>query len=161
MTNPTDALDPADDDSGLYPEPADIYNLPTLPATDQAWRSDAACLGMGTDIFFPGRGQWQKIEKAKAICSSCPVSTECLADANRDHANSGIWGATSHRQRRAVRSTAQETRKPIRHGSSGGARNHRDRDETVCTECRIRENADSKRRQDARRKASRQVKATS
>jgi hypothetical protein len=42
------AIDPADDDSGLYTAP--VYDLPTLTTgTDQTWRADAACLGMNTD----------------------------------------------------------------------------------------------------------------
>lgn len=70
------------------------------------WRPQAACRGMDPDLFFPQRGE--STAEAKAVCAECPVSDQCL-----DYALSlppvqgtvtpGIWGATSKRQREAMR----------------------------------------------------------
>jgi WhiB family redox-sensing transcriptional regulator len=157
-------IDPADDDSGMYTAPADIYDLPTFPNTDQTWRADAACKGMDTvAVFFPARGQ--SVAPAMAVCNRCPVAAECHTEAMVDPANSGIWGATSHRQRRATRSASNpveslRARKPIDHGSAGGAVQHKRRGETVCEPCRLRHNEDSRRRQNHRRALARTATAT-
>ena len=160
-------IDPADDDSDMWTAPAaDPYDLPTFPATDQTWRTDAACRGMDTvAVFFPARGQNGKVAAAKKICEGCPVKDECLTEAMVDPMNSGIWGATSHRQRRAIRSASNpveslRARKPIDHGSAGGAAQHQRRGETPCEPCRIRHNKDSRRRQNHRRALARTATAT-
>ena len=68
------------------------------------WRELAACRGMGTDLFFPGRGA--DSDAAKAVCMSCPVKHPCLEEQMRlriADADYGIWGGTSSRQRKALR----------------------------------------------------------
>ena len=69
-----------------------------------AWMDDAACKGQPTDLFFPARGD--STVEAKAICAGCPVRAECLeyALAGASHEAAGIWGGTSFRQRRKIRS---------------------------------------------------------
>lgn len=46
------------------------------------WRPDAACAGMGTDLFFPvgesADEAIQQIRCARAICGRCPVRLHCL-----------------------------------------------------------------------------------
>ncbi|GGS91404.1 hypothetical protein GCM10010270_74430 [Streptomyces violaceus] len=39
---------------------------------------------------------------AKAICTSCPVRTECLAHALEHRTEHGIWGGMTERERRAL-----------------------------------------------------------
>lgn len=57
----------------------------TTPGT--AWLDQAACSGIADpDIFFPRRGgdaasRWGR---ARRICASCPVTTECLGAALRE-----------------------------------------------------------------------------
>jgi WhiB family redox-sensing transcriptional regulator len=135
------AIDPADDDTDMWTAPAADYDLPTFTsAGSQAWRADAACRGMDTAVFFPGRGQSGAVAAAKAICNGCPVAAECLTEAMLDPMNSGIWGASSHRQRRIIRSTNNPThapaRKPIAHGSVSGYESHQRRRESPCDDCR-------------------------
>lgn len=70
-----------------------------------AWQADAACRGMGPDIFFPARGE--STAAAKAVCSGCPVREECegfAMDGGRDLM--GVWAGTSDRERRRRRSAA-------------------------------------------------------
>lgn len=69
------------------------------------WHQFAACRGMGTELFFPGRGVDPR--PAKAVCATCPVAEDCLtAQAVRSghEDGGGIWGGTSERERRAMRS---------------------------------------------------------
>ena len=158
-------IDPADDDSDMWTTPdADIYDLPTFTsAGSQTWRADAACRGMDTvAVFFPTRAQ--SVAPALAVCNRCPVKDECHTEAMINPDTYGIWGATSHRQRRATRSANNPghapARKPIDHGSAGGAVQHKRRGETVCEPCRLRFNEDSRRRQNHRRAIARTITAT-
>ncbi len=68
------------------------------------WRDRAACTGAPTELFFPGRGE--NATRAKAICSTCPVKVECLADAARDWDDwghlGGIRGGTTPKERRTM-----------------------------------------------------------
>lgn len=63
------------------------------------WMADAACLGSG--ISFAPEGP-QGVATAKAVCAECPVRTKCYLHA-LDHDEVGIWGGTSERERRAIR----------------------------------------------------------
>jgi WhiB family redox-sensing transcriptional regulator len=58
-----------------------------------AWHAQAACAGMGAELFFPEKQGWGSVltgREAKAICESCPVRAPC-AEAGR-HERFGIWG---------------------------------------------------------------------
>jgi WhiB family transcriptional regulator, redox-sensing transcriptional regulator len=90
---------------------------PELLPRNLTWQLKAACLGLyeksGEDLFFspdnPGgpkngrgiKGERERIEKAKAICVTCPVMWECLdyAITNESH---GIWGGMTDAERRKV-----------------------------------------------------------
>ncbi len=56
----------------------------------EPWMLAAKCRGMDTALWFPVRGESQKI--AKAICSSCPVSQDCWDYSQRTDSQYGIWG---------------------------------------------------------------------
>lgn len=66
----------------------------------QEWMNDAACRGMDSELFFPGRGE--ATADVKAICGACPVRVEC-----QDYAigteQFGIWGGLSERERKRIR----------------------------------------------------------
>ncbi len=64
-----------------------------------AWYSEAACAGMGVDMFFPERGE--PTTAAKAVCAGCPVAVPCRDVAQQDRLH-GIWGGTSARGRRTT-----------------------------------------------------------
>jgi WhiB family redox-sensing transcriptional regulator len=63
------------------------------------WAPRAACKGTTPDQLFV-RGAEQN--KAKQLCSSCPVRTECLAEALDNQIEWGVWGGMTERERRAL-----------------------------------------------------------
>jgi WhiB family redox-sensing transcriptional regulator len=74
---------------------------------DMDWRHEAACQDEDPELFFPvgttGPAELQT-EEAKAVCSFCPVRTECLAWAFDTGQDAGVWGGMSEAERRkAVR----------------------------------------------------------
>lgn len=75
---------------------------------------DAACKGVNPDMFFPEHGNSEKdMAPALNICRQCPEEcrTQCL-----EHAvtwkEAGIWGGTTGRQRRTMRTTGATTPPP-------------------------------------------------
>ncbi len=63
------------------------------------WTSRAACQGRDPDsLFVQGAAQ----NRAKRLCSACPVRTECLADALDNRVEFGVWGGMTERERRAL-----------------------------------------------------------
>lgn len=73
------------------------------------WAPAAACKQTQPDELFV-RGAEQN--KAKLVCSSCPVRTECLAEALDNQIEWGVWGGMTERERRALlrRNPAQSWR---------------------------------------------------
>ncbi|MEV8336662.1 WhiB family transcriptional regulator [Streptomyces niveus] len=63
------------------------------------WGRRAACQGMSPDALFV---QGSEQGRAKAVCTGCPVRTECLADALDNRIEFGIWGGMTERERRAL-----------------------------------------------------------
>lgn len=107
--------------------------LTDLGFTRPAYHARAACTGTGVD-FFADSGPG--MAKARAICATCPVNTECLDHALRNHEHHGVWGGTSERQRVVLR-RAQGIRKigpagEVPHGTQSGYCYHRCRCE-ACT----------------------------
>ena len=64
------------------------------------WRIKAACMGSDSMLFFPKRGESTK--KAKEICGSCRVVSECFEDAVARKEPGGIRGGLSTRERRII-----------------------------------------------------------
>jgi WhiB family transcriptional regulator, redox-sensing transcriptional regulator len=63
------------------------------------WAPRAACRTTQPDQLFV-RGAEQN--KAKQLCSGCPVRTECLAEALDNQIEWGVWGGMTERERRAL-----------------------------------------------------------
>ena len=73
---------------------------------EQLWRRQAACLHLPTSLFFPvGRGARARLQaaRAKAVCETCPVETECLDFALAANATYGVFGGLSEDERRELR----------------------------------------------------------
>jgi WhiB family transcriptional regulator, redox-sensing transcriptional regulator len=71
-------------------------------ATD--WRDSAACSGYPNSLFFPGPDATEKtLERAIAICSTCPATAECLEYSLETNQRAGVWGGTSEEQRKSLR----------------------------------------------------------
>jgi WhiB family transcriptional regulator, redox-sensing transcriptional regulator len=72
----------------------------------EQWQLKAACRGPQARVFFPPAHFERKDEKleregrAKAICATCGVRTECLDYAVRIREQHGIWGGLSESERR-------------------------------------------------------------
>lgn len=65
------------------------------------WQTEANCLGVDADLFFPERGASTK--EAKAVCQGCEVKNDCLEYALKNGEKFGIWGGLSERERRRIR----------------------------------------------------------
>lgn len=63
------------------------------------WSESAACKGARPDELFV-RGSAQN--RVKQVCSTCPVRTECLAEALDNSIEWGIWGGMTERERRLL-----------------------------------------------------------
>jgi len=67
--------------------------------TIHEWTAQASCNSADPDqLFVTGAAQ----NRAKAVCMSCPVRAECLADALDNRVEFGVWGGMTERERRAV-----------------------------------------------------------
>src|SRR6478609_6045484 len=61
------------------------------------WASRGACRTADPDtLFVQGAAQ----NRVKTMCMSCPVRTECLADALDNRIEFGVWGGMTERERR-------------------------------------------------------------
>jgi WhiB family redox-sensing transcriptional regulator len=79
------------------PEDPEFY----LQDPDRSWMSQANCLGINPDLFFPERGE--SVTEAKAVCADCIVRNRCREYAITNNEKFGIWGGTSERERRRIR----------------------------------------------------------
>jgi WhiB family redox-sensing transcriptional regulator len=76
--------------------------LPTATdPNDTGWQTEANCLGVSPDLFFPARGD--STAEAKAVCQGCDVRLLCLEYALANSEKFGIWGGMSERERRRIR----------------------------------------------------------
>lgn len=73
-------------------------SLPPRPS----WHARAACSGVGPSVFYPDRGvQPAEVDRARAICASCPVQDEC-EEAGMGEVH-GIWRGLVPTERRELR----------------------------------------------------------
>lgn len=85
-------------------DPSDPYIWLASLTRRPEWHADAACRGAGTTGFIIGRGANAAVmSRARAVCSTCPVTVECLDYALADPDAVGVWGGTTAQQRRAMR----------------------------------------------------------
>lgn len=95
-----DALDAAEEFLGLLRRPS--------------WHAEAACRGVGSATFFPGRGEPHS--RAHALCAGCPVRAACLeaALATTGVDDVGIWAGTTTRDRTQMRHGGGKLPPPLR-----------------------------------------------
>lgn len=70
------------------------------------WRHHALCRDEDPELFFPIGNTGpavRQVDRAKAICSRCSVTQECLTWALENGQDAGIWGGLSEDERRALR----------------------------------------------------------
>jgi WhiB family redox-sensing transcriptional regulator len=71
------------------------------------WWSQAACQSADRELFFPISelaASGRSIAEAKAVCGRCRVRAQCLAHAMGSGPVQGIWGGTTEKERRLMRS---------------------------------------------------------
>ncbi|WP_026460577.1 WhiB family transcriptional regulator [Schaalia suimastitidis] len=78
------------------------------------WRSEAACLHVDPELFFPIGNTGPAIAQAaeaKAVCATCSVQAICLQWAIDNNQDSGVWGGTSEEERRSLKRRAARARR--------------------------------------------------
>ena len=66
-----------------------------------AWHENAACSGLGNELFFAQSRSVTQARAARAVCAVCPVLEQCReAGLGEEY---GIWGGTTERDRRILR----------------------------------------------------------
>lgn len=84
---------------------AEIMEAWSLVEKSFDWQDDAACATTGeNEWFFPeGPGNpTVKFNKAKEVCSSCNVVSECLNFAVSNKFDYGVWGGLTPEERREI-----------------------------------------------------------
>jgi WhiB family redox-sensing transcriptional regulator len=69
----------------------------------ESWMARGACRGLDTAFFFPE--ELKNLKGPQAVCAECDVRETCLEYAITHSINYGVWGGTSERTRRSIRST--------------------------------------------------------
>lgn len=82
----------------------DIDRLPGGQLDRWDWQRSAACRGMDSAVFFHPPNERDaardnRAARAKAICRTCPVITECLNHALRVREPYGVWGGCTENER--------------------------------------------------------------
>ena len=80
------------------------------------WRTDAACRGADTSLFFEDEVtnyfKTDRLRRALAFCGACPVKYDCLSWAVENDVQYGLFGGLTKAQRRAwARNERKVTRK--------------------------------------------------
>jgi WhiB family redox-sensing transcriptional regulator len=86
------------------------------------WTSQARCTSQDPDALFV-RGKAQ--HDAKAVCRTCPVLAQCLAEALDNRTEFGVWGGMTERERRALlrrRPDVSSWKSALREGMAAAAR---------------------------------------
>jgi len=68
--------------------------------TETSWMASGNCRSYPPAVFFPSDGVG--VDRARRICATCPVSTNCLEYALENRIDHGVWGGASERERRRI-----------------------------------------------------------
>ena len=72
------------------------------PLSGLSWRKEAACRYVDPDMFWRA-----DVRHALGVCARCAVQPDCLAEVlSLQDDPGGVWGGTTHAQRRALRRRA-------------------------------------------------------
>ncbi|QEU82683.1 WhiB family transcriptional regulator [Streptomyces subrutilus] len=83
---------------------AKVSHLPGRAEHHWTWQTEAACRGLGAEVFFHpegerGRERAEREEAAKSVCGTCPVRARCLEHALRVAEPYGVWGGLGEKER--------------------------------------------------------------
>lgn len=62
-----------------------------------------ACESEDPELFFPNKGEANKVKDAKGVCLSCEAREVCLKWALDNDARFGVWGGLTERERRKLK----------------------------------------------------------
>ncbi len=65
-----------------------------------SWMSGGNCRNYPPAVFFPSDGVG--VDRARKICTDCPVVDQCLEYALDQRIEHGVWGGCSERERRRI-----------------------------------------------------------
>lgn len=104
---------------------------------NEDWRSDAACRGMPTELFFEDNGK--RINSlVERTCNSCYVRDQCRQYAIDNDEEFGVWGGISQGALNAEKRKA--TRKPTTEfpdcGTVKSYKQHLAKNQLPCAKCR-------------------------
>lgn len=99
---------------------ADLSRLPGPNADFWDWQMDAVCRGMDSDYFYHpdnerGPARENRIQRAKAICASCPVISTCREAAIKAREPYGIWGGMSEDELQAEYRRLDRLQRRVKH----------------------------------------------
>lgn len=106
------------------------------------WLQQAACTDTDPELFFTRSNESTEAKRyrekaAKAVCSACPVSQQCL-EFSLPVAEYGIFGGKSEdarRKERRRRGIVREKADIAPCGTASGARRHQRNGEPPCATC--------------------------
>ena len=78
------------------------------------WRSQAACLTVDPELFFPVGNTGPaiaQIARAKEVCARCDVVETCLKWALENGQDAGVWGGISADERRYLKRSDPRARR--------------------------------------------------
>jgi len=86
---------------------AEISRLPGPIADVWEWQLDGACRDHDTNLFFHPEGERGPARRnrdaaAQAICSACPVITQCREHALAVREPYGVWGGLTEEDRERI-----------------------------------------------------------
>jgi WhiB family redox-sensing transcriptional regulator len=109
------------------------------------WRTHAACSGAPLGLWFApdqerATARREREDKAKAICATCPVKTQCLDEAVTDRL-AGVWGGLTDEERH-IRATTARPGGALddKCGTPGGRGRHKRAGTPPCRACLDYEN---------------------
>ena len=97
---------------------------------NQAWRTQAACIGRSASLWFPegGAGNGIAAQEAVRICHTCPVSIQCAEHALVQPEHYGIWGGITAEERKNLLGM-------VRCGTTAGYARHQRTGSRPCQSC--------------------------
>ena len=82
---------------------ADAAASPGRPSDEDSttsWMTGGNCRNYPPAVFFPSDGVG--VDRARKICTDCPVVDQCLEYALDQRIEHGVWGGCSERERRRI-----------------------------------------------------------
>jgi WhiB family redox-sensing transcriptional regulator len=97
---------------------ADISRLPDPVSETWEWQMQGACRDADPTWFFHPEGERgasraRREERAKMICSTCPVLMQCRRWALETQETYGIWGGLGEAEREAIFVKASRQRRGL------------------------------------------------